>query len=235
METDIHKTIILKVERAVFRLKSFLSAVLSSLCCSHETHPAGSNSHGCLTLHFAKNGNERKAKSLKPTLSTAEYRVILTLILFCICFIAGCSSNIDKQKFREIKSAARAIDEAAGDTTLSFNQFSELLGKLTEELSKATVIVSTKEEKALLKSYKELLTIYQDSAILWEYKIESSQYEWIPKGSIYVDEKLRPVVEKYHFSTESHIVELTNHHFESVSTDSIRTIWNKAHEQLKKI
>jgi hypothetical protein len=98
METDIHKTIILKVERAV-----------------------------------------------SPT---AKYRIILTLILFCICFIAGCSSNIDKQKFREIKSAARAIDEAVGDTTLSYAQFGELLGKLTEELSKATVAVSTKEETA---------------------------------------------------------------------------------------
>ena len=63
------------VERAVFRSKSFLSAVLSSFCYSHETHPPGSNSHGCLTLHFTKNGNERRAKSLKPTLPTAEYRM----------------------------------------------------------------------------------------------------------------------------------------------------------------
>ena len=159
----------------------------------------------------------------------------LMLILFCFFCIAGCSSNINKKKFREIKSAARAIDEAVGDTTLSYDQFSEFLGKLTEELSKTTAVVSTKEEKALLKSYEELLTTYQDSAMLWQYKIESSQYEWIPKGNIYVDEKLRPVVKKYHFATVSHTVELTNHHFESISTDSIRIVWSKAHEQLKKI
>jgi hypothetical protein len=63
------------VGRAVLRSKSFLSAVLSSFCYSHETHPPGSNSHGSLTLHFAKSGNERRAKSLKTTLPTAGYRI----------------------------------------------------------------------------------------------------------------------------------------------------------------
>ena len=72
------KQIILKtaVGRAVFRSGSSLSAVLSSFCYSRETHPPGSDSHGCLTLHFAKNSNERRAKSLKPTLPTAEYRIM---------------------------------------------------------------------------------------------------------------------------------------------------------------
>jgi hypothetical protein len=70
--------IILKtaVEKAVFRSGSPLSAVLSSFCYSLETHPESirdSNTQGCLTLHFAKNGDERRAMSLKPTLSTVEY------------------------------------------------------------------------------------------------------------------------------------------------------------------
>jgi len=63
------------VAKAVRRSKSFLSAVLSSFCYGHETHPPGSNSHGRLTLHFAMNGNKRRAKPLKPTLPTAENRV----------------------------------------------------------------------------------------------------------------------------------------------------------------
>jgi hypothetical protein len=61
------------VERAVFRSGSSLSAVLSLFRYSHETHPSGSDTHGCLTLHFANNGNERRAKSLKPTLPSADY------------------------------------------------------------------------------------------------------------------------------------------------------------------
>jgi hypothetical protein len=66
------------VERAVFRSGSSLSAVLSSFCYSLETRPLGSDTQGCLTLHFAKNVNERRAKSLKATLSTAEYRSTAT-------------------------------------------------------------------------------------------------------------------------------------------------------------
>jgi hypothetical protein len=69
------------VERVGFRLESSLSALLNSFHYSHETHPAGSDTHGCLTLHFAKNGNERRAKSLKPTLPTAVFRIIGLKIL----------------------------------------------------------------------------------------------------------------------------------------------------------
>jgi hypothetical protein len=84
------------VERAVFRSGSSLTAVLSSFCYSLETHQ-GSDTQGCLTLHFAKNVNERRAKSLKPTPPTAEGRfiflqkqaqkksAIILLPVTCIC------------------------------------------------------------------------------------------------------------------------------------------------------
>jgi hypothetical protein len=229
METEISKTIILKtaVARAAFRSKNFLSAVLSSFCCSHETHPPGSNSHGCLTLHFAKNGNERRAKPLNQTLPTSEYRIIITLVFFSILLFAGCSSNIDKHKFSEIK--------AVGDTTLAYSQFGELLQKLTDEIARTKAVLSTEEEKSLLNSCEELLAIYQDSNTLWEYKVASSQYGWIPRGRIYMDAKVRTIAGKYQLPAESHVIELTNHHWESVSAESIRVIWDKAHDKLKKI
>ena len=174
------------------------------------------------------------AKSLKPTLPTAKYRTILTLILFSVCFFAGCS-NIDKHKFSGIKAAARAMDEAVGDTTLSYAQFGELLQKLTDEIARAKVVVSTAEEKSLLNSCEKLLAIYQDSYTLWGYKVASSQYGWIPGGRIYMDANVRTLAMKYNLPAESHVIELTNHHWESISTESIRVIWDKAHDQLKKI
>jgi hypothetical protein len=161
----------------------------------------------------------------------------LTIVLIFLSLIGsiGCSSHIDKQKFREIKSAAKAIDLAVEDTTLSYEQFEGLLKKLDDEIARTKAGVSTAEEKELLNSYEELLTTYQDSSILWEYKIGSFQYAWIPEGRVYVDAKVRTLVEKYHFPTESHVVELTNHHWESISADSIKLIWERAHEKLKKI
>ena len=111
------------------------------------------------------------------------------LLLFPVIFFFGCSSHIDKQKFREIKNAAKAIDQAVEDTTLSYAQFGELLKKLNDEIAKTKAGVNTAEETELLNSYEELLTMYQDSSTLWEYKIGSFQYAWIPEGRVYVDAK----------------------------------------------
>jgi len=64
------------VGRACFRSGRSFSAVVSSLRYSRETHPTGSDTHGCFTLHFANNGNENLTKSLKQTLPTAVFRII---------------------------------------------------------------------------------------------------------------------------------------------------------------
>jgi hypothetical protein len=173
---------------------------------------------------------------MAAAMKTDTHKIItITLILFSICFFAGCSSNVDKHKFSGIKSAAREIDKAVKDTTLPFAQFGELLQKLTDEIARTKAVVSTAEEKSLLNSCEELLATYQDSYTLWEYKAASSQYGWIPRGRIYMDAKVRTIAIKYNLPAEPHVIELTNHHWESISSESIRVIWDKAREQLKKI
>jgi len=80
------------VEKIGIRSGSSLSAVLSSFRYSRETHPAGSDSHGCYTLHFAKNGNGSRAKSLMPIPPTAKYRIkkhdcVSLLAVVCIWLV----------------------------------------------------------------------------------------------------------------------------------------------------
>jgi RND family efflux transporter MFP subunit len=89
------------VERVAFRLVSSFSAVLSSLRYSRETHPPGSDSHDCLTLHFAKNNNEKRAKSLKATLSTDRYLIIFFIII-ASGLLTGCSEKV-KPGVHEVK------------------------------------------------------------------------------------------------------------------------------------
>ena len=79
-------------KRAVIRSGSPLSAVLSSFRYSRETHPPGSDNHGCLTLHFAKNGDERRAKSLKPTLPAAGCGMMVFALFF---LLVGCMVGPD--------------------------------------------------------------------------------------------------------------------------------------------
>jgi len=81
------------VGKAGFRLKSSFSVVLSSLSYSHETRPLSSNNHGCLTLHFANNSNERRAKALNPALPTAKHCMKWILTFYCLLIIlTGCES-----------------------------------------------------------------------------------------------------------------------------------------------
>ena len=92
------------MKKLSFAQKVSLSAVLSSLCYSRETHPPGSDSHGCLTLHFAKNSNEHRAKSLKPTLSTAVFGTIaLSLCLFMSSAYAAEKDNFQFKKQPELQ------------------------------------------------------------------------------------------------------------------------------------
>jgi hypothetical protein len=127
--------------------------------------------------------------------SEANKIATLALIALSLIFLSTGCSKIDKNKFRELRKSARAVDKALEDTLLPYGQFEELLQKMTDEMTKTRALVSTEEEKALLSSYEKLLLTYQEGDLLWEYKIESFQYGWIPKGRIYVDEKLRPLVE----------------------------------------
>jgi hypothetical protein len=159
----------------------------------------------------------------------------LVLVFFSLVLFSGCSPDIDKRKFKGVKNSAGAIEQAVKDTTLSFDRFTLLLGRMAEELQKTKESVNNAEEKALLNSFEELFTTFQDGSTLWEYKIGSFQYGWIPRGRIYVDGAVRIIVEKYGFPTESHLVQLTNHHWESISADSLKVIWEIAREQRRKI
>ena len=92
------------VEKAVFPSECSLSAVLRSVSYSLETHPLSSNCHGCLTLHFAMNRNEHRARSLKPTFSTAVFGTIaLSLCLFLPSAHAAEKDNFQFKKQPELQ------------------------------------------------------------------------------------------------------------------------------------
>jgi micrococcal nuclease len=122
------------VGKTVIRSGNSLSAVLSLFRCSRETHPEsvrGSDSHGCFTLHFANNGNERRVKLLTPVFPTdycrigdahmLKFGIILTVFLLLLLLVglremavAGVRDNSE--------DAARIMRVNDGDTvTVSIN------------------------------------------------------------------------------------------------------------------
>lgn len=140
------------------------------------------------------------------------------------------ATKIEQKKYENLYRATKAIDGATA-VGVNYQKFCELLQNLSTEISIANDIAQSSTEKKLIKSYSEVLTIFQESAELWKYKIKVSQYEWMPRGQIYVDPEIYPIVEKYSFPMESH--QTYGGSFSTIPEKSIQILWNKAQEQLE--
>ncbi len=87
----------------------------------------------------------------------------------------------------------------------------------------------------MIKAYSNLLTTYQDGLLLCNYRNHFSQFEFVPKGRIYVSQELDPLVLKYDLSTESHLYGPTGLYWRSIAGDSMTVIWERAELQTKNI
>ena len=164
------------------------------------------------------------------------------VVLLGFVLLEGCSSKVDQKKYENLYHAAKAIEGSVA-VGVDYQKFGELLQNLSTELSiandKATFSIASDKaksdsEKELLKNYLDALAAYQESALVWKNKIDGARYDWIPKGRIYVENELRPIIAKYSLSIESHVMRSTGHKFETISGDAVQVIWAKAHEYLEK-
>ncbi len=157
------------------------------------------------------------------------------IIIACSFLLLGaCSSEIDRNKFEKMNLAAKAVKSGV-ESDANYQQFGELLQKLSAEIVIIKGTVTSEKEKELLKEYSDLLQMYQDGFLLWKYKREFSSHDFVPKGQIYVGQDVEPLVVKYRLPTESHIYGPTQQSWKSISEDSIRIIWSNANSQLEKI
>lgn len=150
---------------------------------------------------------------------------------FIIIFFAGCSQELDKGKFENLRGTARAcaVSVASG---ADYEQLNKAVTQLSGEISVLKGKISSDRERQLLKKYTELLAIYQDGLLLWKYKLEGSHYNFIPRGVIYVGQDVEPVVEKYRLPTESHVYGPTQQIWKSIPEDSLQIIWDNANSQM---
>ena len=149
---------------------------------------------------------------------------------------SGCVSEpgIDKGKFSELNRTARDLA-----TSLTSGKPCEVSETLLQRLASGTAALkdkaASKGESDLIKAYSNLLTTYQDGLLLCNYQKHFSQFEFVPKGRIYVSQELDPLVQKYDLSTESHLYRPTGLYWRSIAGDSIKVIWERAKLQTKNI
>jgi hypothetical protein len=154
--------------------------------------------------------------------------------VFVIATFLGCSPGIDKKKFEGALKAAEAVQHAI-DNQDDYLKFGKLFDVFSDEVIALRDRVTNDKEQQLLKSYADLLITYQDGFLLWDYKVESSRYPWIPENRIYLEPKIKPLAIKYHLPVQSHVVEITKHEYMSVPADALKLIWERARVQFNKI
>ena len=160
---------------------------------------------------------------------------LLVILLVAFLVSGSCSSEpaYDKKKFTKIESAAHAVQTSVKSG--SYSQVADKVQKLSAEIAALKGSVATAKEKQLLQAYTTLLSIYDDGLVLWKSELDFAFFADQLKGSIYVNQDVDPLVEKYHFATESHLYKPTGQYWKSISGDSMGIIWKHADSQMKTI
>lgn len=163
----------------------------------------------------------------------------VTVIIYLstiMLFNSGCASEpgIDKKKFSELNQISRNLKNSiVSDKPCDVP--GTLLQKLDSETTSLKTKAASKAEKDIIEAYSHLLTTYKDGLLLCKHRTHLNQYQFVPKGRIYVFQELDPVVDKYDLPTESHVYRPTGVHWRSIAWDSINVIWESAESQTKNI
>jgi len=165
-----------------------------------------------------------------------RFDIVIILLSAIMLVYSGCVSepSIDKGKFSELNRTARDLQTAI-TSDKPCDVPATLLQKLATETAALKNKTASKLESDVIEAYSRLLTTYQDGLLLCQHRTQLNQFQFVPKGRIYVFQELDPLVDKYGLSTESHLYKPTGVHWRSIAGDSIKVIWESAEIQLKNI
>lgn len=162
--------------------------------------------------------------------------MLILLLSVAMLLGPGCVSEpgIDKAKLSELNRTVQDLK-----AFITSGKPCDAPDTLLQRLASGTAAIQDKtasqEKRDLIAGYSRLLATYKDGLLLCRYQAQSAQLPFVPKGSIYVFQDLDPLVEKYGFSTESHLYRPTGAYWRSINGDSMKVIWKNAEFQIKYI
>lgn len=162
--------------------------------------------------------------------------IVILWFSIIMLFITGCVSEpgLNKGKFFELNRTAKNLKSAITsgnpcDVPVTLQQ------RLASEIAALQDKAASKGERDLIAAYSNLLITYKDGLLLCQSRTVLSNFQFVPKGRIYVSQELDPLVEKYGLSTERHLYKPTGQYWRSIDGDSIKAIWESAQIQIKDI
>ncbi len=151
-------------------------------------------------------------------------------------FAFGCVAEpgLDKGKFSELNRAAQDLK-----TAIRSGRGCEVPDTVLQRIASGTAALTdrtaSKTERDLLSAYSHLLAISKDGLLLCQSRTHLTNFEFVPKGRIYVTQELDPIVEKYDLPTERHLYRPTGTYWRSISVDAIAVIWESAEDEIQNI
>ena len=119
--------------------------------------------------------------------------IVLILLSSIMLFGSGCVSEpgIDKGKFLELNRTAQDLKTSIASGK-PCDEPDTLLQRLASGIAALKNKTASKEESNLIEAYSHLLTTYKDGLLLCQYRTQLSQFQFVPKGRIYVARQNRP-------------------------------------------
>jgi hypothetical protein len=106
-------------------------------------------------------------------------------------------------------------------------RYDELLQSVSAELLMLADVARTHADSTVLVRYAAALEIYKDAGTLWDEKISSGPYDWIPKGHIFLEAPGRAIANEYDLTTTNRKTAVGSA-FETVSESSLQILWDRA-------
>ena len=162
--------------------------------------------------------------------------LVITLLWAILLFAAGCITEpgLDKGKFAELNRAAQDLK-----TAIRSGKGCEAPDTLLQRFTSGTAALKDKTastaERDLLSAYAHLLTTYQDGLLLCQSRTVLTDFQFVPKGRIYLTQELDPLVEKYDLPVERHVYKPTGTDWKSIPGDSMMVVWERAEFEIKNI
>ncbi len=143
-------------------------------------------------------------------------------------------NRVDKNKFAELGRTAQELK-----TAITSSRPCEVPDELVQRLASGIAAVkdkaSSRAERDVVAAYSNLLSTYHDGLLLCRSRAHLAQFQFVPKGRIYVTQEIDPIVEKYDLSTEKHVYKPTGQVWRSIDGDSMRIVWESAVSQTQNI
>jgi hypothetical protein len=162
--------------------------------------------------------------------------IAIILLSAVMLFASGCVAEpgLDKGKFSELNRAAQDLK-----TAIRSGRGCEVPDTMLQRLASGTAALkdgtASKTERDLLSAYSHLLAIAEDGLLLCQSRTHLTNFEFVPKGRIYVTQELDLIVEKYDLPTERHLYRPTGTYWRSISGNSITVVWESAEDEIRNI